>query len=42
MKEMKGARIVVGTCGVIKSGEKILIATDKNKSQITDFISEVI
>lgn len=37
---MKGARIIVGTCGVVRSGEKILIATDKNKSQIADIIAE--
>lgn len=37
---MKGARIIVGTCGVVRSGEKILIATDKNKSQIANIIAK--
>lgn len=40
MEEMKGARIIVDTCGVVRSGEKILIATDKNKSQIAGIIAE--
>jgi len=40
VEEMKGARIIVGTCGVVKSREKILIATDKNKFQIADVIAE--
>ena len=40
MKEMNGARILVNTCGVVKTGEKVLIATDKNKFQIADIIAE--
>ena len=37
---MKGARVIVDTCGVVRSGEKVLIATDKNKSQIAGIIAE--
>ena len=40
LEGMKGARILVGTCGVVKTGEKVLIATDKNKFQIADIIAE--
>jgi len=40
MKEMKGARILANTCGVVKIGEKVLIATDKDKIQIANIIAE--
>jgi len=40
LEELKGAHIIVDTCGVVKSGEKVLIATDKNKFQIADIISK--
>jgi len=40
LKEMKGARILVNTCGVVKAGEKVVIATDTNKLQIADIITK--
>jgi len=40
MEEIKGARILVNTCGAVRSGEKVLIATDKNKFQIAEIIAE--
>jgi 2,5-dihydroxypyridine 5,6-dioxygenase len=40
LKEMEGARILVSTCGTVKNGEKVLIATDSNKSQIAGIIAE--
>jgi len=40
LEEMKGARILVDTCGVVRIGEKVVIATDKDKLQIADIIAE--
>jgi len=40
LEEMKGARILVDTCGVIRMGEKVVIATDKDKLQIADIIAK--
>jgi len=40
LEEMKGARILVDICGVVRIGEKVVIATDKNKLQIADIIAK--
>jgi len=40
LEEMKGARILVDTCGVIRMGEKVVIATDKDKLQIANIIAK--
>ena len=40
LEEMKGARILVDICGVVKIGEKVVIATDTDKLQIADIIAK--
>lgn len=40
LEEMKGARILVDICGVVRIGEKVVIATDKDKLQIADIIAK--
>lgn len=40
LEEMKGARILVGICGVVRIGEKVVIATDTDKLQIADIIAK--
>jgi len=41
LEEMKGARILVDICGVVRIGEKVVIATDKDRLQIADIIAKV-
>lgn len=40
LEEMKGARILVDICGVVRIGEKVVIATDTDKLQIADIIAK--
>lgn len=40
LEEMKGARILVDICGVVRIGEKVVIATDTDKLQIADIITK--
>ena len=40
LEEMKGARILVDICGVVRIGEKVVIATDENKLQIAGIIAK--
>ena len=39
-KEMTGAGILIETCGVVKAGEKVVIATDKRKTTIASVIAD--
>ena len=40
MKEMTGAGIIIDTCGVVKAGEKVVIASDQEKIDIADIIAK--
>ncbi len=40
MKEMIGAGILIDTCGVVKAGEKVVIASDQGKLDIADIIAK--
>jgi 2,5-dihydroxypyridine 5,6-dioxygenase len=39
-REMIGAGILIDTCGVVKPGEKVVIATDQEKIDIANIIAE--
>jgi 2,5-dihydroxypyridine 5,6-dioxygenase len=40
MKEMIGAGILIDTCGVVKAGEKVVVASDQGKIHIADIIAK--
>ena len=40
MREAIGAGILIDTCGVVKAGEKVVIASDQEKMDIANIITK--